>query len=94
MNSCRRVVNNPGIQQLIPIAKRFPVWLMHLQIVPDKRAGLNGSTQHWLEVYLQESRELNLFASFESNGTLPRLGPIEHGPKDRFFVRSIVESTD
>ena len=64
---------------------------MHLQIVPDKRAGLNGSTQHWLAVYLQESRELNLFASFESNGTLPRLGPIEHGSKDRLFVRSIIE---
>ena len=67
---------------------------MHLQIVLDKRAGLNGSTQRWLEVYLQESRELDLFSSFESNGTLPRLGPIEHGPKDRFFVRSIFGSSD
>ena len=33
--------------------------------------GLNGSTQHQLEVYLQESQQLKSFASVDSNGTLP-----------------------
>jgi hypothetical protein len=31
----------------------------------DKRGGLNGSTQHWLEVYSRESENLKSF--FESS---------------------------
>ena len=51
---------------------------------PDKRGGLNGSTQHQLEVYLQESQQLESFASVDSNGTLPCLVLIEDSRTDRF----------
>jgi hypothetical protein len=41
---------------------------------PGKRGGLNGSSQHWLEVYLQESTKLNSLNGVDSNGTPPFLG--------------------
>jgi hypothetical protein len=33
--------------------------------IPDKSGGLNGSSQHWLEFYLQEFQRTSLFASVE-----------------------------
>jgi hypothetical protein len=56
--------------------------------------GLNGSTQHSLEVCLQESYKLKSFASVESIGTLPCLVLIEYSRTDRFSRGSIVGSTD
>src|ERR1700681_193291 len=43
-------------------------------LTPDKRGGLNGSTQHQLEVHLREPRTLKSFASVKSdkNTTLYR----------------------
>jgi hypothetical protein len=35
----------------------------------DKRGGLNGSMQHLLNVFLEESRRLNSFAGINSNKT-------------------------
>jgi hypothetical protein len=55
---------------------------------------LNGSTQHLLEVYLQESQKLKSFASVDSNGTLPWLVLIEYSQTDWFSRGSIVGSTD
>jgi hypothetical protein len=46
--------------------------------------GLNGSAQHKLEVYLQESQQLKSFASVDSHGTLPCLVLIEYSRTDRF----------
>jgi len=43
----------------------------------------NGSTEHQLEVYLQESQQLKSFASVEPNRTLPWLGLIDHSRTDR-----------
>ena len=51
---------------------------------PDKRGRLNGSAQHWLEVYSQESRTLKSFAGVDLNAVLPSPGPIEHGGTRRF----------
>jgi hypothetical protein len=45
--------------------------------VPKNSGGLDGSTQHSLEVNLQESQQLKSFASLDSIGTLPRLVLIE-----------------
>jgi hypothetical protein len=56
--------------------------------------GLNGSTQHQLEVYLQESQQLKSFASVDSNETLPCLVLIEYSWTDRFTRGSIAGSTD
>src|SRR6266850_2204306 len=52
--------------------------------VSDNPGGLNGSTQHQLEVYLQKSQQLKSFASVDSNGTLPCLVLIEYSRADRF----------
>jgi hypothetical protein len=65
-----------------------------LLLVPGKSGGLNGSTQHQLEVYLQESQQLKSFASVDSNGTLPCLVLIEYSRTDRFSRGNIVGSTD
>ena len=43
-------------------------------IAPDKRGGLNGSTQHYLKVHVQESTKVNSFKGVDANGTLPCLG--------------------
>src|SRR6266849_1989069 len=51
--------------------------------VSGESGGLNGSTQHQLEVYLQESQQLKSFASVDSNGTLPCPGLIEYSRTDR-----------
>ena len=40
----------------------------------DKTGGLNGSTQHLLEVLLDESTRLISFAGIDSNKTKPCLG--------------------
>ena len=62
--------------------------LVRLQVVaPNKSGGLNGSTQHELEVYLQESQQLKSFASVDSNGTLPCLVLIEYSRTDRLSRR-------
>jgi len=55
--------------------------------VSDYPGGLNGSTQHELEVYSQESQQLKSFASVDSNGTLPCLILIEYSRTDRFSRR-------
>ena len=64
--------------------KDFDGWAGKRRQVPGKRGGLNGSTQHQLEVYLQESQQLKSFASVDSNGTLPCLVLIEYSRTDRF----------
>src|SRR6266403_4752887 len=61
---------------------------------PDKRGGLNGSTQHLLEVYLQQFQKPKSFASIDSNATPPCLGLMQYSQTDRFSRRSIVGSTD
>jgi hypothetical protein len=50
-------------------AKRKLNW-----IGPDKRGGLDGSTQHLLEVFLEESTRLISFAGVDSIETRPCLG--------------------
>src|SRR5208337_201180 len=62
--------------------------------VTGKLGGLNGSTQHELEVYFQESQRLKSFASVDPNGTPPCLGLMEYSRTDRFSRGSIVGSTD
>jgi hypothetical protein len=52
--------------------------------VPDKRGGLNGSTQYQLGAYLRESQQQVSFASDDSNGTLICLGLNEYSRTDRF----------
>ena len=42
--------------------------------VPDKRGGLNGSTQHQLKVHVRESTKLNWSRGVDVNGRLPCLG--------------------
>jgi hypothetical protein len=36
--------------------------------------GLNGSTQHQVEIYLQESQQLESFANVDSNGNTALYG--------------------
>src|SRR5580700_7647521 len=48
---------------------------------PDKRGGLNASTQHSAEVLFAWFQGLNLFASVDSKKRLPCLGLIEYSPK-------------
>jgi hypothetical protein len=55
--------------------------------VPDKRGGLNGSTQHHLEVRLQESQQLESFASADSSGTPSWLGVTDYSRTFRFSYR-------
>jgi hypothetical protein len=38
--------------------------------IPIKRGGLNGSTQHWLAVYLPESQNPKSFAGVDLNAAL------------------------
>jgi hypothetical protein len=59
------------------------------------RDGLNGSTQHWLDVYFEESKKLKSFASVDSNGntTLSRVLN-EYSWTDRFSRGTIVVSPD
>jgi hypothetical protein len=45
------------------------------RIGPEKRGGLNVSTQHLLKVFLQGSTRLISFAGINSNKTKPCLGP-------------------
>src|SRR5882757_10759345 len=61
---------------------------------PDKRGGLNGATQHLLEVYLQQFQKPKSFASIDSNATPTCLGLMEYNLTDRFSRRSTVGSTD
>jgi hypothetical protein len=58
------------------------------------RGGLNGSKQHYLEVYLEESHQPKAFASVDSNETLPCLVLIEYSWTDRFTRGSVAGSTD
>jgi len=44
---------------------------------------LNGSAQHSLEVYLQESQQLKSFVSVDSHETPPWLGLIEYSRINR-----------
>src|SRR5260370_24396797 len=68
--------------------------MVRLVPVPDKRGGLNGSTQHLLEVYLQQFQKPKSFASIDSNATPPCLGLMQYSLTDRFSGGSIVGSTD
>jgi hypothetical protein len=42
----------------------------------DSAGGINGSTQHSLNVHVEESTKLNSFKGVDVNGTLPRLGSV------------------
>src|SRR5271157_5391662 len=53
---------------------RNPLVVCFQRITSVYDGGLNGSTQHQLEVYLQGSERLKSFVNVESNGTLPWLG--------------------
>ena len=44
---------------------------------PDKSGGLNGSTQHFLEVYSQESENLKSLAGVDLSAALPCSDPTE-----------------
>jgi hypothetical protein len=55
----------------------------YVRSTADKSGGLNGSTQHHLEVCLQESQQLESFASVDSNGTVFCLVLIEYSRTDR-----------
>ena len=61
---------------------------------PDKSGGLNGSTQHLLEVYLQQFQKPKSFASIDSNATPPCIGLMEYTLTVRFSRGSIVGSSD
>jgi hypothetical protein len=39
--------------------------LVGSQLIPDRSGGLNGSTQHFLEVYSQESENLKSLAGVD-----------------------------
>lgn len=39
-------------------------------LLPGKRGGLNGSTQHFLEVYSQEPENLNFVVGVDLSATL------------------------
>jgi hypothetical protein len=56
--------------------------------------GLNGSTQHWLEIYLLDSQKLISTPSGYSIGTLPCSGLIKCSLKNQFRMSSTVGSTD
>jgi len=58
------------------------------------RGGLNGSTQHWLDVYWQKFSKLKSYASIDSNRTLPCSGLIEYSRTVRLSSGSIVGSND
>ena len=47
------------------------------------------STQHQLEIYLQDFEGLNSFATFDSKETKPCLGLIEYSPGQRFLVKEV-----
>jgi hypothetical protein len=51
---------------------------------PDQR-GLNGSKQHSLGVYWEQSQRLKSFASVDSNKTLPGLVLAESSQTDQFL---------
>src|SRR3981189_1272575 len=61
---------------------------------PDKWGGLNESTQHLLEVYLQQFQKPKSFASIDSNATPPCIGLMEYTLTVRFSRGSIVGSSD
>jgi hypothetical protein len=61
--------------------------------VPSWLGGLNGPTHHQLEIHLQESQKLKLFANVDPMETLPCLGLIEYSQPDRFSRENIVGST-
>jgi hypothetical protein len=69
MKECPSV--KPGASSLVGSVSGYP-------------GGLNGSTQHHLEVRLQRFEQLKSFASVDSNGTLPCLVLIEYSRADRF----------
>ena len=64
------------------------------RIVSGKRGGLNGSTQHQLEVYVCEFQRLNSFANVDSKKRLSCLSLIEYSLGDGFFLKTIMGPTD
>ncbi len=80
--------------RLILVSRRSTPPFSQLWLLSDQTGGLNGSMQHLVEVYLQESTKLISFASVDSNGTLPCLGSDESCRKGWFSGGSIVGSTD
>src|SRR6266446_8016606 len=58
--------------------------------VPGKRGGFNGSTQHWLEVYLQESENLRFFSGVDLGAALLCPDPTGHRRTGLFSSGSIV----
>jgi hypothetical protein len=61
---------------------------------PSSPGGLNGATEHQLEVCLQESQELKSVASVYSDRTRPWLALIEYSQIGQFSSGSIVGSTE
>src|SRR5262252_6288836 len=55
--------------------------------ISNLMGGFNGSTQHYLEIYLQDFEGLNSFVMADSKETKPCLGLIEYSPGQRFFVK-------
>jgi hypothetical protein len=62
--------------------------------VSDTAGGLSGSTQHLLEVHLQQFQKLKSFAIVDSIATPPRLGRKEHSLIDSCPGGSIAGSID
>ena len=56
--------------------------------ISNLMGGFNGSTQHYLEIYLQDFEGLNSFVMADSKETKPCLGLIEYSPGQRFFVKN------
>jgi len=78
----RSMMKHPEFDQMVALAERLRLELdssdrknlVGSQIIPDKSGGLNGSTQHQGRSLLAGALKAKLFASIESNGTLPWLG--------------------
>src|SRR6266487_975347 len=58
--------------------------------VPCKSGGFNGSTQHWLEVYSQESESLRFFSGVDLSAALLCADPTGHNRTGLFSSGSIV----
>src|ERR1700691_4835210 len=62
----------------------------HFALVPGKSGGLNGSTQHFLEVYSQESENLKFLAGVDLNAALLCPDPTGNSRTGQFSSGNIV----
>src|ERR1700689_2506016 len=60
------------------------------RLTPDKSGGLNGSTQHFLEVYSQESENLKFLAGVDLNAALLCPDPTGNSRTGQFSSGNIV----